>query len=653
MLVSVAVKSVLRKLLTYEAPHALERGVRVRVPFRSRELMGVVWGPSDERPTGTKSILQVLDEKPFFDAETLQFYEKAAQYYGLSLGELLGASVPKKIQDGGDIPAVEAPTFSFQLVDLNEPQQNIVEAVSAAPGFSQHLIMGETGSGKTEVYLHAIARVLKAGGQALFLLPEISLTPQMEDRLSQRLGTPVVTFHSQLTEKKRLNAFARARSGLPHLFLGARSALFLPFTNLKMIVVDEEHDMSYKQAERAAYHARDLAILRSQIFRIPILLGSATPSLETYHRHLHQKLPIYELAPFHARPEVVQTVVSLREEWKQDVRSFLSRPLQLGVENCLTRGDQALIFLNRRGSASQRTCVTCGHVEVCRQCSVTLTVHRDHQQLICHWCGFRRPLKSPCSHCDEKKDFFEGGVGTKQIEAELKERFPEAKVARLDRDEAHKTKHLETIIRQFVQGKIDILVGTQMISKGIDIPKLSFVGMVLADMGWGIPDFRGTEKSFQLLKQVRGRVGRRGQRSEVVIQTFFPEHPVFEWIAKYDAYQEFFNAEMPVREMGGFPPVRRLALWTLQHKSETQGLQLAQTMVNRWQTAAKDSGVDLWGPSPAPLSRWKGMYRFHLLCRAAGPSELSRFLPWCLQDIDSLKVKGLSLKLDRDPQGFF
>lgn len=655
MLVEVAVRSPLRRLLTYEADQDLPKGTRVRVPFRSREIWGVVWGAAEQAPKGLKKISRVLDQEPFYDAQTLEFYEKAAQYYGISLGDLLGLSLPKKILEGVSPKPVEKRDFKFNLAELSEDQRLIVEEVQKTRGFCSHLLWGETGSGKTEIYLHLFREHLREGRQCLFLVPEISLTPQLEDRLAERLGVRVSLFHSQLSERKREEAFIRAHRGDPEVFLGARSALFLPFKNLGAIVVDEEHDGSYKQSERGLYHARDLALWRAQILGIPVILGSATPSLETYVRaktgKSHSK--IHRLQKFHQGAQIEQKLVDLKASWKKEGRSFISESLREAIERTLQKGEQSLLFLNRRGSASQRICVSCGHLEECTNCSVTLTVHRDLGMLVCHWCGFQRPLSKGCSACHQTKDFFEGGVGTKTVEEELRRRFPDARIKRLDRDETQSRNSLPEIIRSFADGSVDILIGTQMISKGIDIPKLSLIGVILADLGWGVPDFRANERAFQLLQQVKGRAGRRGQASELIIQTFSTDNPIFEWLSDEDrSYERMSEAELEVRRLGGFPPYKRLALWTLSHRSDDILQKMAQRLALRMKQLGSSVGMEVLGPTPAPVFRWKGVYRYHILNRSEPQAPMTAYLTAALDDLEKIDLSGVKLKLDRDPQHF-
>jgi len=342
MLFEVAVRTPLRKLFTYQSDQPLERGMRVKVPFRSREVMGFVWGEAQEEPKGLKKIAEVFDEEPFFDEKTLIFYEKAAAYYGISLGELLSSALPKKVREGKALKETIPKYFVPKLVELSEKQKVVADELMKLKGFTVSLLMGETGSGKTEIYLKLMERVIDENGQILFLVPEISLTPQLEDRLSSRLGGKVSVFHSQMKESQREEVFDRARRGQSDVFLGARSSLFLPFSNLKLIVIDEEHDHSFKQSERGPYNARDLSLLRAQIFKLPVILGSATPSVESYSRAQEKKEPIFHLPPYFEKKPPVISIIDLKKTWKEESRSFITEQLNTAVEETLEKKEQLI-----------------------------------------------------------------------------------------------------------------------------------------------------------------------------------------------------------------------------------------------------------------------------------------------------------------------
>lgn len=650
MLYEVAVPSPLRKLFTYESDQVLTQGLRVRIPFRSREMVGIVWRTTENTPRGLKPILHVYDEKPLLNPRTLHFFEKAAEYYGISLGELLAGALPESLLKGDSLDALAAKHFVSALPALSEAQKNIVDRISASLNFDIHLLHGETGSGKTEVYSYLFDQALVSGGQVLFLVPEISLTPQLEKRLADRLGGEISVYHSQLSEKKRRMAHHSALSGRADIFLGARSALFLPYSNLKLIIVDEEHDGSYKQSERGPYQARDLAILRAKLLDIPVVLGSATPSLESFYRVKKQQSPYYRMPAFYRSPLPNLEIVDLKEAWKSEAKSFISDKLHNAIVNRLEKKEQSLIFLNRRGTSSQRICIACGARDECQNCSTTLTVHEDLRVMVCHWCGFQRRLQDHCKTCQGDK-FFKGGIGTKQVEIDLKSRFPDARIARLDRDELTSRKTLPRLIADFSSGQIDILVGTQMISKGIDIPNLSLVGIVLADQGWGVPDFRSMERSLQLMLQLRGRGGRRGQETSLIIQTFQAAHPVFGLLRLEDPMKEFYESELKVREMTFLPPYSRLALWTLSNRSESLAFEEAQVLVGRMQKMAAALNILIVGPTPAPLHRWKNSFRYQILMKDKLKGHLTTLISAVLDDIEKLKLSS-KVRIDRDPYQF-
>jgi len=649
MLFEVAVRTPLRKLFTYKSTEELQKGMRVKVPFRSREVMGFVWNKATEEPKGLKEIAEVFDEDPFFDEKTLLFYERAANYYGISLGELLASSLPKKVREGKALKAPSIKHFVPNLVEFSELQQKVADELMKLEGFSVRLLMGETGSGKTEIYLKLMERAIEENKQILFLVPEISLTPQLEDRLSDRLGGQVSVFHSQIKESKREEAFARARLGQADVFLGARSSLFLPFKNLGLIIIDEEHDHSFKQSERGPYNARDLSLLRAQLFQFPVILGSATPSIESYSRAKEKKEAILKLPSYYEKKASKISIVDLKATWKEETRSFITQKLSDAIVQTLEKKEQVLLFLNRRGSASHRVCVECGSMDECKNCSTHLTIHEDLRAAICHWCGYQEKIQMECRTCSSK-DFFAGGIGTKEVESQIKDRFPESRVARLDRDQAQKRNFLADTLKKFSEGEIDILVGTQMISKGIDIPKLSLVGVILADVGWGIPDFRATERSFHLLKQLMGRAGRRGQDSSFIIQTFNTEHPMYEWLQKNDV-ENFMAEELKVRKASGMPPYSRLSLWTLSNRNEKALQADAEAFASRIRSFAQSLGVDIIGPTFAPMSRWKGLYRMQILSKASPKAHMSTFVTAVLDDLGLRPVKS-KIKLDRDPYQF-
>ncbi|TVQ79508.1 MAG: primosomal protein N' [Bradymonadales bacterium] len=645
----IAIRSPVRKLFTYESDIPLLPGARVRLPFRSSEKVGIVWGRSRSDFPDLKKVKTLIDEQPLFDQSALRFYEQASLYYGLALGELLSASVPKRIREGGELASKVEKDFHPELVDLSESQRAVVEGIQSEQELQGHLLFGETGSGKTEVYLHLIQPILEKGGQVLFLVPEISLTPQLEERLSHRLGGSVSSFHSHLSEKKRWQSFSQAAQSASDVFLGARSALFLPYRNLKLIIVDEEHDLSYKQAERMLYHARDLALLRAKQLKIPIVLGSATPSLETYQLSQLGKIRRWDLSRFQKPESWTLEVIDLKKDLKAARGNFISPSLHEAICECLEKKEQGLLFLNRRGSASHRTCLNCGAIDSCRHCSTPMTLHYDTQKAICHLCDDHRPLSSSCSSC-ESLDFFFGGVGTKEIEEQIRDRFPDARVARLDRDVTRSKLALPKIIKDFSEGRIDLLVGTQMISKGIDIEKLSLVGVIFADQGWGVPDFRAMERSFQLLQQIIGRAGRRGQATRCLIQSLQPENPLFEFLTD-GRTEDFLRQELKLREMAELPPFSKAILWTLTHRDPKFLEEAGTAFVQRISPVAKSLGIQLMGPVFAPIERIKRDYRMQVFAKTTRKPSLTTFLQAVLDDMERRPLN-VKIRTERDPYYF-
>jgi primosomal protein N' (replication factor Y) len=508
--------------------------------------------------------------------------------------------------------------------ELNPAQRAAVEAVTAAAGrFAPFLLDGVTGSGKTEVYLHTIASVVARGEQALVLVPEIGLTPQLVERFRQRFAVPVAVLHSGLADGERLAAWLAARDGVAPILIGTRSAIFTPFAKLGLIVVDEEHDASFKQQEGFRYSARDVAVMRAHQTGIPVVLGSATPSLETLHnalegRYGHLSLP--ERAGTAAHPVV--RLVDLRALYLED---GLSPTLLRAMEEHLARQGQVLLFLNRRGYAPVLLCHECGHLGECRRCDARLTLHAGDRRLRCHHCGAEQPVPAQCPACGSP-DLRAVGRGTERIEEALQARFG-AGVVRIDRDATRRKGSLESKLDQIRAGEARILVGTQMLAKGHDFPNVTLVGIVDADGGLFSADFRATERMAQLIVQVAGRAGRAERRGEVLIQTWHPDHPLLQRLTAHD-YAGVAAAALAERAAAGFPPFTFLALL----RAEAATAEGAHAFLEAARVAAEGlaaPGVELWGPVAAPMERRAGRYRAQLLVQAKRRTDLHRLLtPW-------------------------
>ena len=508
---------------------------------------------------------------------------------------------------------------------LNADQAAALAAIRgalAARRFESFLLHGITGSGKTEVYLHAIADVVEAGRSAIVLVPEISLTPQLAARFRARFGDAVAVLHSGLSDGERFDEWHRLRSGEAHIALGARSAVFAPVRDLGIIVVDEEHDSSFKQEEGVRYHARDVALVRAQRAGAPCVLGSATPSLESYRgakvgRSTMLSLP--ERATAGVLPDV--ELVDLRV-YRPEGEAMLTAPLAAAIEETLAAGDQAILFLNRRGFSTFVTCAVCGHAFRCAHCSVSLTYHKIVERLMCHYCGHAERVPDVCGPCGGTRSIVRRGIGTEKVAASIEARFPSARVARLDRDTAGGA-GLHDILQRVARREVDILVGTQMVTKGHDFPGVTLVGVLCADTGLSLPDFRAGEKTFQLLTQVAGRAGRGDRPGRVLIQSYRTDAVPVAAAQSHD-YAAFYRSEAAAREELGYPPFGHLIAVRIDG-ADADEVRAASRALERRARAVRVDGVAILGPIEAPLARIKGRSRWHLWLRGPQRKQVRRF----------------------------
>jgi primosomal protein N' (replication factor Y) len=514
------------------------------------------------------------------------------------------------------------------------------------------LLHGVTGSGKTEVYLRAIADVMASGRSAIVLVPEISLTPQLAARFRARFGDRVAVLHSGLGDGERFDEWHRLQSGAARIALGARSAVFAPVRDLGIVVVDEEHDPSFKQEEGVRYSARDVALVRAKRAGVPCVLGSATPSLESYQAARtgrHRLLALPERAT--PRPLPAVDIVDLRTHLP-DGDALLSAPLAEAIADALAAGDQVILFLNRRGFSTFVVCARCGYVFGCPDCSVSLTYHRGPGQLRCHYCGHQRAVCDVCPSC-HTTSVIKKGVGTEKVAAGLAARFPAARVGRLDRDTASGLGLTHTL-GAMARREIDILVGTQMVTKGHDFPGVTLVGVLCADIGLSLPDFRAAERTFQLLTQVAGRAGRGDRPGRVLIQTYRPDTAAITSVTTHD-YEGFFRAEAAARQELGYPPVGHLIALRL---DGTDAAAVVATAHRLRQHAAElgqrtGTGVRVLGPTEAPLGRLKGRTRWHAWLRGTDRRDLRRFARALVEAVampdGSRRSAGVRVVVDVDP----
>lgn len=532
--------------------------------------------------------------------------------------------------------------------DQQEAYKSILKSIQAHQQRT-YLLHGVTGSGKTEVYLQTIEEVLKLGRQAMMLVPEIALTPQMVLRFKRRFGDEVAVLHSGLSKGERYDEWQKIRDGKASVSVGARSSVFAPFKNLGMIIIDEEHESSYKQEDYPRYQARDIAQWRSQYHQCPLILGSATPSLETYAR---AEKGVYELLSLpnrvnqQALPEI--EIVDMRAELSSGNRSMFSEQLRKSIQQRLDKNEQIVLFLNRRGYASFMLCRDCGHVPQCPNCDISLTYHKSTDQLKCHYCGHQEVPPNKCPNC-ESEHIRQVGTGTQRVEELLQEAFQEARIIRMDVDTTSRKGAHEKLLDDFGAGKGDILLGTQMIAKGLDFPNITLVGVLNADTMLNLPDFRASERTYQLLTQVSGRAGRHEKEGEVIIQTYNPEHYAIKDVQAND-YTAFFNKEMNYRKMGKYPPYFFLINFTIAHKEMKKVMEASKHIHKILLQHLTDKALVL-GPSPAALSRINNEYRFQILVKYKSEPALHEALKY-LDDYyhDQYLKKKLSLKIDINPQ---
>ncbi|HSW12230.1 MAG TPA: primosomal protein N' [Solimonas sp.] len=719
-LVTVAVPVPLYRNFDYLVPEnlhgRLQPGMRLRLPFGRRQLVGVVLEPPREGTGSTgdyKSVAELLDDAPLLPRELLGLARWAADYYRHPVGEVLSAMLPGPLRRGqpatepeGDqrlglsaaghealarLPArshaqrallerlaagpqprgalktdaalkkalaegwIELLTpdpTAWSLAEtppaLSAEQTAALEALRQAQGFDVTLLQGVTGSGKTELYLRRIADVLEQGQQALVLAPEIGLTPQLAERMRQRFGDGVAAFHSGMGEAARAQSWLRARSGAARVVVGTRSAVFLPFARLGLIVVDEEHDTSYKQQDGFRYSARDVAVLRAQRLGIPLVLGSATPALETLHnaragryRHVELRQRVTEVAP----PRV--QALDVRRE---PLQHGLSPRLLDTVQQHLDAGGQVLLFINRRGYAPMLMCHDCGWSGACTFCDARLTLHRGRRRLICHHCGTQQPAPSACPSCGQKS-LQPVGEGTERIEDALRNRFPMHRCERFDSDRLAKKGELESLLAGIHSGDIRLLVGTQILAKGHDFPGLSLVGIVSADQALYGADFRAIERMGQLVTQVAGRAGRSGGAGEVLLQTHEPQHLALTTLIAggYPALAEMLLKE---REAVGLPPYSHLAL--LRAESLDAALPLRFLAAARALLAPHAAEVMLSDPVPALMERRGGYSRAQLLLQSNSRAALQKTLAAGVTRLDGLpEARKVRWSIDVDPADLF
>jgi primosomal protein N' (replication factor Y) len=655
----VALDLPLHRLFDYVAETAstVDIGYRVRVPFGRGEKIGVIvdvvdasdWPLDQLKPAG-----EILRDLPALPPDFFRLCEFASTYYQAALGEVVLQALPvglkrldppdrRKARAGRKAEPIQPPA-------LTDEQTTALAAIDPAAGFSAHLLHGVTGSGKTEVYLRLVDKALSAGRQALLLVPEINLTPQLEGRVRARFpDAEVVSLHSELAEAARERNWRAAFAGEASIVLGTRLSIFTPLPRLGLIVIDEEHDPSFKQQDGMRYSARDVGVFRAHQLGIPILLGSATPSLESWANAQSRRYGLLTLNQ-RANPAAKLPAVHVINTKKMVLKEGVSEPLIAAIKERLLRGEQSLVFLNRRGYAPVLACPACGWISRCTRCAANMVLHLADRRLRCHHCGCEHRVPKACPTCGNQ-DIHPFGRGTQRLEAWLQEQFPEARVLRVDRDSVKSRKQWEAMLELIHGGQADILVGTQMLAKGHDFPKLTLVGALGADAALYAADWRAPERLFAQLMQVAGRAGRAELKGEVLIQTEYPDHPLFAALVEHD-YPGFAAQQLKEREQAGFPPYAFQAVL----RAEAPEMADSIAFLNAAATLpliGEHENVMIYDPVPMKLARLANLERGQLLAESASRPALQNFLPRWREAIEGIKAPSkLRWHIEVDPLEF-
>ncbi len=638
-------------------------GCQVNVPFRSRVLRGFVVDVFEGEPPAGLRDVKGTTGRPV-DGNVLRLTRWVSDYYVAPWGEVLRAAVPKpvfRVRTAGEGGGASTSPESGLGLKPTPHQAEAIDAIGKGVGeggFKVFLLQGVTGSGKTFVYCKVAQEVVRAGGSCLVLVPEISLSTQLVDRFREFFGDGVVVSHSGLSPSERYVAWLKAGSGEAKVLVGARSAVFSPMARLKLIIVDEEHEPSYKQSDVPRYNARDVAVKRGQMEGCVVLLGSATPSLESYNNSVERRYTILRLpSRVDSRPMASVSVVDLKAKPSEEERNarsdaswLFSDVLRDKMTDRLGKGEQVILFINRRGHSTFVQCRDCGKSFRCPRCEVTLTYHADPHSLTCHYCGYRSTQITECPNCGGSNFWF-GGVGTQKVEAEIKRMFPEVGVLRMDVDSTRRKGSQRKLVESFSSGGAQVLLGTQMVAKGLDFPGVTLVGVIYADTQLNLPDFRASERTFQLLTQVAGRAGRGRAAGEVVIQTFLPDHPGLKAAALQD-FDLFCRRELADRRDLNFPPFSRLVDVSFSGRDEDEVIQCSSRVKLRmedWLRGKGVSSVDVMGPAPYPISRVRNRVRWHLTLRGRSLPELRRGLEGLGTLAEEERPKTVAVGFDVDP----
>ena len=616
---------------------------------------------SEEKLPHRFRLLKRLQEKPALPIKRLKSLCPSTSFYSslswlhkegfITLREKLegGTSQPRWREPPE--PDKEAPLGSEKPIELTPLQQEVYSSILEKIGkrrFSPILLHGVTGSGKTEIYIMAVRRVLEEGKSALVLVPEIGLTPQLSRRFSSYFGTTVAVLHSGLGRGERLNEWWRVRRGEAKVVLGTRSAVFAPLKNIGIVIVDEEHDASYKQEESPRYNGRDMAIMRAKMEEVVVLLGSATPSMESYYNAKKGKYLYLSLPTRVSNRQLADVeIVDMKEGSKREGGAVLfSDNLLSAIKERLARKEQILLLVNRRGYASFLICRSCGYTPLCPQCSLTLTFHQRPKRLMCHYCGYSRLTPQQCPQC-QGEYLHLVGEGSEKFEEFLRGILPGEAISRMDRDTTRRKGSYEKILTALAEERIRLLVGTQMIAKGHDYPKVTLVGVVASDTALCLPDFRSSERNFQLLTQVAGRAGRGDIPGKVIIQTYYPDHYSIHFACQQD-YPSFYQQELRFRRWMKYPPFTAIINLIVKGKNKERSRKRAELLAQQLREIRHGSLI-IMGPALAPLARVKGEYRYQVILKGRDRRKMKKCLQQSLEALRSKRIGVHNLQVDVDP----
>ncbi len=645
----------------YKVPKAMvneiQRGSRVWVSFGMRRLVGyVIDFSSKSRISSPKEIEELIDTQPILDEDMLLLTKQISRYYLCSWGEAIGAAIPSSLKKGRTKVTArkkEAEEEIKPTINLppTEDQKKALNSISRTVKQNRHgvfLLHGITSSGKTEVYLQSIGEILSLGKSCIVLVPEISLTPQAIERFKSRYQERVAVFHSRLTQGQKYNEWKKIKDGICHIVVGARSAIFAPVKNLGLIIIDEEHDTSYKQQDVPRYHAVDVAIMRGRITNAVVILGTATPSLESYYKVKNKEYKLLQLKErIEKRPLPSVAIVDMREEIVQRRRRRIvfSRILRDSIYKTLDKNEQVILFLNRRGFSTYANCKKCGFVFRCPRCNIALSYHSDKRKLICHHCNYQTDPVDICPECNSAYiSYF--GFGTQRVESELHRFFPAAGIARMDTDATVKRESHKQILGDFASGKFKILIGTQMVAKGHDFPQVTLVGVISADTALNLPDFRAGERTFQLLTQVAGRAGRGFIPGRVIIQTYAPHHYAIISSITHD-YKGFYKKEIALRKELMLPPFSNMITITQRSYKEEKAKASAKELARRLRKAKLNGCCEIAGPVPGMIYRLRRQFRWNVILKVKDLDKVTEQLRDILKKFKH--SSGVRLAVDVDP----